>query len=199
MTSSRRPEYTRLTPDADLIAAIKKGNLDAFTALVDRHQRSLINFFYHCAWDRQVAEDCTQEVFLKLYMHLGTYEPKAKFTTFLYRVARNLWIDKLRASKGKMVSLEATSDAGDDKPLKDRIRAEGEMPVETLTRQEAEEKLKRAIDVLPDEQRMVVTLSELQGMKYQEIAEILDVPVGTIKSRMFTAMNRLKELLSDEV
>jgi RNA polymerase sigma-70 factor, ECF subfamily len=186
--------------DAGLIAAIQKGRLAAFTQLVDRHQRSLINFFYHLSWDRQVAEDCAQEVFLRLYSHLGSYEPQAKFTTFLFRIARNLWIDRMRsqaARGGRAVSLEAASGAGDERPLQDRLSSPSPTPVEILARQETQKALREAIDRLPEEQKAVLILSELQGLKYQEIGEILEIPVGTVKSRMHTAMEKLKDLLAD--
>jgi RNA polymerase sigma-70 factor (ECF subfamily) len=185
--------------DAELIAAIKDGKLAAFTQLVDRHQRSLINFFYHLSWDRPLSEDCAQEVFLRLYSHLGTYEPQAKFTTFLYRIARNLWIDKVRsaASHGKPVSLESQVGFGEERTLRDRVSAASPTPVEILTREETQDELKRAIEQLPEEQKSVLILSEIQGLKYQEIGAILEIPVGTVKSRMHTAMEKLKELLSD--
>jgi RNA polymerase sigma-70 factor (ECF subfamily) len=187
--------------DAELIAAIQKGKLAAFTTLVDRHQRSLINFFFHLSWDRQVSEDCAQEVFLRLYAHLGTYEPQAKFTTFLFRIARNLWIDRMRseaAHGGKAVSLEAPVGFGEDAPLSERVSARAPTPVEILARRETQEALRRAIDLLPEEQKSVLILSELQGLKYQEIAQILEIPVGTVKSRMHTAMEKLKEIIGEE-
>ncbi|HLF94543.1 MAG TPA: sigma-70 family RNA polymerase sigma factor [Planctomycetota bacterium] len=186
--------------DAALILAIQKGKLAAFTQLVDRHQRSLINFFFHLSWDRQVSEDCAQEVFLRLYSHLGTYEPQAKFTTFLFRVARNLWIDRMRSEQargGKPVSLEAPAGFGEERSLRDRLSGPSPTPVEILARQETQDALKNAIDRLPEEQRTVLILSEIQGMKYQDIGAILDIPVGTVKSRMHTAMERLRELLTD--
>ena len=186
--------------DAELIAFIKAGKLGAFTALVDRHQRSLINFFYHLGWDRQVAEDCAQEVFLRLHKHLATYEPEAKFTTFLYRVARNLWIDRLRSAAvhGKVVSLEATGGPGEERTLRERVSSGGPSPVDILSRRETEESLKRAIDLLPDDQKTVLVLSEMQGLKYQDIASILEIPIGTVKSRMHTAMEKLKEMMAGE-
>jgi len=186
--------------DAGLIAAIQRGKLAAFTLLVDRHQRSLINFFFHLSWDRQASEDCAQEVFLRLYSHLGTYEPQAKFTTFLFRIARNLWIDRMRAEQargGKPVSLEAPAGFGEERSLRDRVSGPSPTPVDILSRQETQDALKNAIDQLPEEQKAVIVLSELQGMKYQDIGAILDIPVGTVKSRMHTAMEKLKELLSD--
>jgi len=196
MPSSGWARYGAETPDGELIGAIQEGVLEAFTALVEKHQRSLINFFFHFSWDRAISEDCAQEVFLKLYTHLGSYEPQAKFTTFLFRVARNHWIDRVRASRGRTVSLEADEEGGG---LKDRLPARAESPVETLTRQETREQMRRAIDALPEDQRVVVVLSELEGLKYHEISEILDVPVGTVKSRMFTAMQKLKEAIGDEL
>jgi len=183
--------------DAALVAALQKGRLPAFTQLVDRHQRSLINFFYHLSWDRQVSEDCAQEVFLRLYSHLASYEPQAKFTTFLFRIARNLWIDRVRAETargGKPASL----DAGEDRPLRDRVQGGSPTPVELLSRRETQQAMRDAIDRLPEEQKTVVILSEIQGLKYQEIGAILEIPVGTVKSRMHTAMERLKELLTEK-
>jgi RNA polymerase sigma-70 factor (ECF subfamily) len=184
--------------DAALLAAIKTGELGAFTGLVERHQRSLINFFYHLCWDRQAAEDCAQEVFLRVYSHLDTYEPQAKFTTFLFRIARNLWIDRMRtaAVHGKPLSLESQGSGGDERALQDRVAGRSPSPVEILARREQQDALRRAIDQLPEEQKAVVILSEIQGMKYQDIGAILDVPVGTVKSRMHTAMEKLKDLLS---
>ena len=185
--------------DAALLAAIQDGELGAFTALVGRHQRSLINFFYHLCWDRQAAEDCAQEVFLRVYSHLATYEPQAKFTTFLFRIARNLWIDRVRSAAvhGKPLSLQHPSGAGEEKgSLQDRVASRVPSPVEILAKQEQQDALRRAIDQLPEEQKAVVILSEIQGLKYQDISAILEVPDGTVKSRMHTAMDKLKDLLS---
>ncbi|MBV8878349.1 MAG: sigma-70 family RNA polymerase sigma factor [Planctomycetaceae bacterium] len=184
--------------DAALLLALKDGDAAAFSELVDRHQRSLINFFYHLCWDRQTAEDCAQEVFLRVYSHRDTYEPQAKFTTFLFRIARNLWIDRVRsvAVHGKPASLDGRSDARDGRSLGDCVAGRTPNPVEILAKEEQQAALQRAIDRLPEEQKAVVVLSEIQGLKYQDIGAILDVPVGTVKSRMHTAMEKLKELLS---
>ena len=190
-------EWTKLD-DAELVVAFKQRRVGAFEALVERHQRGLVNYFYRMSWDRQAAEDGAQEVFLRLYTHLDAYEPQAKFTTFLYRIARNLWIDRVRAGKvrGTSLSLEAPS-FGDERTLGERIPGDSATPVENLSRLEREEALRRAIDRLPEEQKAVVTLSEIEGLKYQEISEILGVPVGTIKSRMHAAMEKLRDFLSD--
>lgn len=184
--------------DAALLLALKAGEFAAFSTIVDRHQRSLINFFYHLCWDRQTAEDCAQEVFLRVYSHREGYEPQAKFTTFLFRIARNLWIDRVRsdAVRGRAASLERRFSGDDGPSLGERLPARSPSPVDLLAQEEQQVALRRAIDRLPEEQKAVVILSEIQGLKYQDIGAILDVPVGTVKSRMHTAMEKLKELLS---
>ena len=174
--------------DAELVFALREGDAGAFAALVERHERGLLSFFFRMGSDRPTAEDCVQEVFLRLYRHAAGYVARAKFTTFLYRVARNLWIDRVRAQAargGKSLSLEAG-------PVGDGVAAPAPNPVEILERQEAESALKRAIARLPNEQRAVLEMSEMQGLKYQEIAEILSIPIGTVKSRMHTAVEKLK-------
>ena len=177
--------------DADLLAAVKRGEEAAFTCLVVRHQRSLINFFFHLSWDRAMAEDCAQEVFLRLYSHRETYQPQARFTTFLFRIARNLWIDRVRSAAvhGKPASLDGL--------LQDRVASPAPGPVEILTRRETGAALKRALEKLSEEQRAVVLLGEIQGLKYEEVGAILEIPVGTVKSRMHTALEKLHVLLAD--
>ena len=185
--------------DVQLIAAVKKGDLDAFTELVERHQRGLINYFYHHSWDRQISEDCAQEVFVKLFYHIDGYIPRAKFTTFLFRVARNHWIDRMRAKEGdpKVVSLEAPMGSEDGRPLRDRLPVREERPLDRIVRRERGEMLRQAIQKLPEDQREVLVLAELEGLRYQEVGEILGIPVGTVKSRMHAAVGKLKEILSD--
>ena len=185
--------------DTDLMALLQKGKRVAFDQIVTRHERSLINFFYHLSYNRSTSEDCAQEVFLRLYSHVATYQPQAKFTTFLFRIARNLWIDRMRSqkSRGRPLSLEATGSDPEGQPLRDRLPGGTSSPVDILEQQETERSLHDAIDRLPDEQRLVVVLSEIQGLKYAEIGEILSIPVGTVKSRMHVAMEKLRDMLME--
>jgi RNA polymerase sigma-70 factor (ECF subfamily) len=183
--------------DAELMSAFRQaGEVAAFEELVQRHHRNVINFFYHLARDRQQAEDWAQEVFLRLVAHARTYVPRAKFTTYLYRIARNLWIDVLRerAHRVRPASLDAPGADGEQQEA--WVPAASRQPAEALMRGEAADAVRRAIDRLPEELRDVVVLSELQGLRYAEIAEILGIPVGTVKSRMHTAVQRLKALLA---
>lgn len=181
--------------DTELMLDLKRGNVNAFNDLVTRHQGPLVNFFYRLTWDRAGSEDMAQEVFLRVFRHARDYEPKAKFTTFLYRIARNLWIDRLRSAGAapKTTSLDHAED--DDRRLSESLAADGRGAEEEAETREMVEALKKAIERLPEEQRIVIVLAEHQGMKYEQVSEVLDIPVGTVKSRMHAAVAKLRELM----
>ncbi len=183
--------------DTELMLDLKRGNVNAFNELVLRHQQPLINFFYRLTWDRQASEDSAQEVFLRIFRHAHDYEPRAKFTTFMYRIARNLWIDRLRSAGAapKTVSLDQSAE-DDDRKMSASLAGDEPSAQENLENREMIEALKKAIERLPEEQRMVIVLAEHQGMRYQEVAEVLDIPVGTVKSRMHAAVAKLRELMT---
>lgn len=180
--------------DEELIRGFKGGDVEAFTEIVKRHQRPLINFFFRLIWDRDQSEDMAQEVFLRLYKYLPRYDPRAKFTTFLYKVARNLWIDRVRsvASHPHTTSLERPV-GGRDSEMRDFVSGPPADPGSEAGRLEDIERVRLALAELPEEQRMVIILAEFHAMRYEEIGQILGIPVGTVKSRMHHAVERLKE------
>lgn len=182
--------------DTELMLELKHGNVNAFNELVTRHQEPLINFFFRLTWDHQASEDHAQEVFLRVFRHAGTYEPQAKFTTFLYRIARNLWIDRTRSAGAapKTLSLDQAT-ADDDQRMSATLASDAPGVEEEAENREMVEALRKAIERLPEEQRMVIVLAEHQGMKYEQISEVLDIPVGTVKSRMHAAVAKLRELM----
>lgn len=186
--------------DLELMRRFQDGDVDAFTELYERHLRGLLNFFFRLCWDSNLAEDFAQETLLRVYKSAKRWEPNAKFTTYMYRIARNFWIDhtRLMSTKKEKVVLE-TRRAGNDDALRliDRLPDDIRPPEDDMDRRELYEAIMEALDQLPDEQRMVFVLSEIEEMKYQEIAEIMEVPIGTIKSRMHTAVGKLQELLRD--
>jgi RNA polymerase sigma-70 factor (ECF subfamily) len=175
------------------------GDVDAFTDLYEAHLRGLLNFFFRLCWDRSLAEDFAQEVLLRIYKAAHKWEPNAKFTTYLYRIARNYWIDhcRLLSTQKENVSLDAKFGAEDSASLMDRLPDDIRPPEHDLDRRELYGAIMQALQQLPDEQRMVFVLSEIEELKYNEIAEIMDVPLGTVKSRMHTAIGKLQELLGD--
>jgi RNA polymerase sigma-70 factor (ECF subfamily) len=186
--------------DLELMRRFQAGDVDAFTELYECHLRGLLNFFFRLCWDRSLAEDFAQEVLLRIYKSAGKWEPNAKFTTYLYRIARNYWIDhcRLLSTQKENVSLQ-TRIGGDDSTasLIDRLPDEIRPPEDDLDRRELYGAIMSALGQLPEEQRMVFVLSEIEELRYQEIAEIMEIPLGTVKSRMHTAVGKLQELLGD--
>lgn len=182
--------------DRELMVAFQEGDREAFAALYDRHARKLINFFHKMCYDRALAEDLTQETFLKLLRFRGRYRPEATFTTFLYTVARNLWIDRHRSRKSapKTVSTEIRAQE-DGSTLGDLVEGREEPAEKRIADREAADLVRQALQDLPEPQRVVFVLAEAQGLKYREIADILDIPVGTVKSRMNAAVSRLRGML----
>lgn len=170
--------------DVRLMERVKGGDRDAFALLVRRHQGPLVNFFRRMGADNHEAEDMTQATFLRLYGYRLKYAPTAKFTTFLYTLARNAWTDNVRKLKRWR-----NADFGDG-----RWEVAGPEDVRRLeNRLVVEEALARISERL----RVVVVMSVYQGLRYEEISQALEIPVGTVKSRMFIALKRLKEILDE--
>ena len=171
--------------DCGLMALAKDGGQEAFAVLVRRYQRPLLNHFLRCGAGGE-AEDLVQQTFVRLFRYRDRYRPSAKFTTFLYLVARQAWIDELRRRQRATRLRDAWHEAhGDDEP----DHAEG--PAESA---EAVD-LAGALASLGDGARAVVDLGVMRGLAYPEISKVLGIPVGTVKSRMFNALRALRKYL----
>ncbi len=170
--------------DISLMLAAKAGELDAFSTLVKKHQNSLMNFFRRCGVYTDI-EDMAQETFLKLYRVRSTYEAKAKFTTFLYLLARQVMIDHIRKQERRADVLEKYSEEAPQFEPPNEHKGEGN---DVLA----------ALDTLTPALRETIVLVVMQGMAYQEAADILGVPLGTIKSRVSVGLERLKAYLSKQ-
>lgn len=187
-----------MTSDEDLMLEVKDGSEEAFSELVARYERPLISYFFRQGWDQGLAEDCAQEVFLRVFRARTGYAPQAKFRTYLFRIARNLWIDHVRArrTKGSVISLSQPSGDGDrSDPLSERISGDEPPPSAQMRREDLRLQIRNAVDFLSEDQKAVFLLCEVEGMRYAEVAEILGIPVGTVKSRMHTASTRIREHL----
>jgi RNA polymerase sigma-70 factor (ECF subfamily) len=167
--------------EVDLMLAVKGGSKEAFHELYKLYERPLSNFLYRLCWNRSLVDDLVQEVMLRLWRAAPNYEPTAKVSTYIFRIAHNLWINE--ASKKKAEA------------LKDADRAEDRDPSGDMHRREVQAAVKKAIEQLPEGERLCLVLSEYNGLKYAEIGEILSIPVGTVKSRVFSAAQRLREML----
>jgi len=171
--------------DIELMALVKRGREDAFQELVLRYQNILLNFFLRKFVSYSDGQDLAQRTFLRLWRYRKNYQPRAKFTTFLFLLAGQESVDFFRA-EGRRAGLEEglaheAAVAADERPQEPRIEGEG---------------VRRAVSKLPQGLRDVVELGVFQDLPYAEVGEILKIPVGTVKSRMFNALKKLKELLS---
>ncbi len=186
--------------DVQLMLAFQRGDYDAFGTLVERHQPRLLRYFLAQAQDRQLAEDCAQEVWRKIFLSRDGYQPRARFLTYLLRVARNLWIDVYRSrARNPRPFLTGGTGGGEEDGGWDVGDVNGETPLDALLYSEQGRRIARAIVSLPESMRSVFILSEVENLPYQEIGEILDIPVGTVKSRMFHAVRKLREILKKEL
>ncbi len=176
------PDNTPLD-DAALMSASRGGDMQAFSDLVRKHQRGLVNFFMRMGASSH-AEDLAQETFIRLFKYRDRYTPSAKFTTFLYTLARHAWFDTLRKWQRRDKGLALLQA---DAAIRDEER---QGPKEGRA-----EAVRAAVERLPDKLRLVVVLGVYEGLDYETISRIAGIPVGTVKSRMFVATQRLKDEL----
>lgn len=187
-------------PDSELLVRLGEGDLAAFDAIVQLYESRLIGYFQALSGDRQLAEDCAQEVFLKVYRSRATYTPDAPLATFVFRIARNHWIDVYRARKARPepVSLDAPLDGDQGASLQGLVAGGAADPRQPLEAAEERERLALAIRRLPEIQQSVLLLACGQGLKYEQVGAILGIPVGTVKSRVHAAVQTLKRLFEAE-
>jgi len=183
----------------ELMLRVGRGDLEAFEALHRRFGRPVLNFFFRLTWDRQLSEDMTQEVFVKLWRAAPRYRPTAKFTTFLFQIAKNHWLNELdrRRRRPSVQSLEAAPD-GVPSP-RDNVPWSGKDPSADAQDSELRERLRLAVENLSERLRDVYVLAEIRGLKYREISEELGIPVGTVKSRMHHAEKALRAFLARDI
>lgn len=186
--------------DAELMERFVGGDEAAFRQLVDRYRSPLVSFLFRLVWDKDHAEDMAQEVFCRLFVHKDQYAPQpgASVKTYLYRIARNLAIDQARRDgrRPHVLSLDREKPGDEPSTFAEAVPDPCRTPQTATSRSELAAAIQRAIDRLPEEQRVVFDLSEAQGLRYQEIATVLDIPVGTVKSRMHLAVKKLQALLA---
>ncbi len=182
--------------EPDLLAQYRDGDPAAFRALVDSYRDRMLQFFYRLCWDRDRAEDLVQELFIKLIMGSKRYRPQGRMSTFVYRVATNLWIDHYRAlrPRPRMYSYDqVVHPDGDAAPQ--QFASDEAAPTDQLIDSEQRADMRRALGRLTEPHRLVFELAVYQERPYSEISELLDIPVGTVKSRMHNAVIALKGML----
>jgi len=185
--------------DESLMLRYRDGDVRAFELLVTRHRKALFNFILRFVRDTAQAEDVTQETFLRLVKGADAYERQAKFTTWLYTIARNLCVDASRRGKHrKAASLDAPiGDEDGSATLLDLVADGGAAVDRQAQSRELAVRLRQAIEALPDEQREIFLLREVADLQFNEIANVVGCPENTVKSRMRYALEKLREALEE--
>lgn len=179
------PADEEMCPDARLMARAGEGSQEAFSEIVHRHQKILLNFFVRMGASHD-GEDLVQETFVRLYKYRSRYQPTARFSSFLYHLARNVWADQgRRSARSERLSLHLRDFGTEAGVVEDRRQGEGA-------------DVEAALDRLSPKLREVIVLNIYQGLRYQEVADALGIPLGTVKSRINLALNALKEILHED-
>ena len=184
----------------ELMEAYQKGDTRAFEHLLRRHRKPVYNFLYRQMGNSALAEDLLQEVFLRIIRSSARYTRKAKFTTWMYTIARNLCVDQSRRAKHrKVASLDKTLGADPDgrRTLGDMVEHKGPAVDRQVIGRQLQGHLREAIDSLSEEQREVFQMREYLNLPFKEIAEIVGVPENTVKSRMRYALEHLRGQLEE--
>ena len=184
--------------DKELVAAALKGDESAYGELLERFRRPLFSLIYRMIGDREQAEDLAQESFVKAFNNLDSYNPKYRFSSWLFKIANNHAIDHLRRARLPTVSIHGSPHAANaEREAETRIvlEAPDESPEEEIMALELGGEIEDAIRQLRSEYRTAVILRHIENRPYEEIAEIMEVPIGTVKTFLHRARAELREAL----
>ncbi|HET6575585.1 MAG TPA: sigma-70 family RNA polymerase sigma factor [Fimbriiglobus sp.] len=184
--------------DEDLLARLQAGQRDVFGTLVRRYERELYGYLRRYVGDDDLAADVFQNTFVQVFVKIGQYQPGRPARPWLYAIATNQAIDALRRRSRRADTRADPLLGGDDgdesaRPLFEVLRDREPGPVEQAEGAELRQLVRDAVDRLPDLLRQVVVMAYFQGLRYQEIADALDIPLGTVKSRLHAALAKLTE------
>lgn len=181
-----------MTRDEELavIERIRAGDVNAYEALVAAYEKNVYNLALRMTGNPADAEDMAQEAFLKAYRSLSEFRGDSKFSVWLYRIVSNVCLDFLRRQKRRQAySLSVEDDEGEETQLD--IPDTAQSPEDLLERKLTREAVHQGLALLPPDQRQILLLREIQGLSYEEIADVLGIEVGTVKSRIFRARKKL--------
>lgn len=183
--------------DKALISLIKSGDREAFNILVKRYEKKVFNILYLQLGPINDLEDLAQEVFIKIFKNINKFRGEAQFSTWLYRIVLNLSYDYKRKNKN-IFSLDDNIDYESEETFEDIIPTTEEDPEKVLEKLEIQRKIRDTIKSLSKEYQEVLILREFEGLSYEEIAKVLNCPVGTVESRLFRAREELRKRLIKE-
>ena len=186
--------------DADLLARCRRGEREAFGLLVGKYQDRVYNAIHRLCGNPDDAEELCQEAFVKALQSLESFRQASGFYTWLFRIAVNLAIShRRRGGRVRFHSLEQRPDADEPSPAEQLPDHRQAGPAEAAMQADTNRQVLKALESLDEESRATIVLRDIEDLSYEEIAGILNVPVGTVKSRLFRARGQMRTLLGDEV
>lgn len=192
----KRPQNLSSAPDHEVVTWARTGHEAAYRELVRRYERPVFSLIYRMVRDREKAEDLSQETFVKVLNALESYRPEFKFSSWIFKIANNAAIDHLRKRELPTLSIDGPPDPADRQPTSTiQVRDASESPLQELEAREIGVEIERAIGQLRPEYRSCVLLRYAEGHAYEEIAEILGLPLGTVKTYIHRARAELREAL----
>jgi RNA polymerase sigma-70 factor (ECF subfamily) len=193
ISGAQQPAPAAGPTDEQLVELALRGQRSAFEQLIRRHQRAVANFVFRQTGQRDGASDLAQEVFLKVYLGLASFDPAFRFKTWLYRIASNCAIDHMRRRGPATCALQPEGEPRAGAAL----AAEGPTADDLLRLRELQERIETAVGRLPVDLRQLILLRYRQHCRYDEISRIADLPLGTVKNRIFRAREMLRGELAD--
>ncbi|HVK01627.1 MAG TPA: sigma-70 family RNA polymerase sigma factor [Gemmatimonadales bacterium] len=192
------PEWARLT-DQEVVLLARSGREAAYRELIRRYERPVFALLFRMVRDRELAEDLSQETFIKALNAIESYRPEFKFSSWIFKIANNAAIDHLRRRELDTLSLDGSPHAETPEAMQAtalQIGARQESPLDTVEAKELGSEIEAAIGLLRPEYRSCILLRHVEGRAYEEIAEILDLPLGTVKTYIHRARNELRVALA---
>jgi RNA polymerase sigma-70 factor (ECF subfamily) len=192
------PEWARLT-DQEVVLLARSGREAAYRELIRRYERPVFALLFRMVRDRELAEDLSQETFIKALNAIESYRPEFKFSSWIFKIANNAAIDHLRRRELDTLSLDGSPHAETPEAMQAtalQIGARQESPLDTVEAKELGGEIEAAIGRLRPEYRSCMLLRHVEGRAYDEIAEILDLPLGTVKTYIHRARNELRVALA---
>jgi RNA polymerase sigma-70 factor, ECF subfamily len=178
------------------IKQVKKGDQSAFEEIVNFYQNKVFQVCYRMLGNLHEAEDIAQEAFVRAYTNIHSFDEKRKFSTWIYRIATNLSIDRIRKKKPDYF-LDAEIQGAEGLTMYSQLSADQPLPEEEVESLELQSYIQKQIQSLPEKYRSVITLRYVEDLSLQEISEILDMPMGTVKTRIHRGREALRKKLRD--
>jgi RNA polymerase sigma-70 factor (ECF subfamily) len=184
--------------EQELLKRAKAGDVAAFEELVEGYQKKLFSLAYRIVGNPEDAADMVQEALIRIFRSIAKFKEQSSFSTWIYRITTNVCLDELRKRKNKKEFSLDQEIHGEDGDMKRQIRSDEMLPDDLAEQEELRDIVNNAINSLPEDQRIVISLRDIQGLTYSEISQVLNCPEGTVKSRINRARNALKNVLSDK-